>query len=324
MKLRAVIALFFVAFAFILGKKEIYENHEFKNQNLHVVYQTRQGRMNGLYSSYYPNGVIKAKGFLENGFHKGTWIVQDSLGQLLVKREYSGPFNYKSIFPVVPRDPTVDLFDKPCYTPKRNDDGFFDLIYLEENSIVASKRIWRSINHLNNEILFNQNFLYGVIDQAIKDSVVTAYDPLTDEFWGVLETMPHVDANEVVSFMIKEDWVFDDKRNLAENRIIGICPQVLDPSTGKPRNLYWIYYPQLRQQMAKIKINWKGSEGEVKTLDDLFFFRCFHSRIVKEANVYDRSVADYTSPENRNKESDRIELSLLELEHLCWYHQTFW
>lgn len=324
MKLRVFISLFFVAFVLISGKKERYVDYEYRNKNLHVVYQKKDGRMNGVYTSYYPNGVIKTQGYLENSFHKGTWIVQDSLGQLLVKREYTGPLTYKSIFPVVPRDPTVDLFDKPCYTPKRNDDGFFDLFYLEENSIVASKRIWRELTSVNNPILFDQNLFFKLIDGAIRDSVVTAYDPMTDDFWKAIATIPDIDANEVVSFLVKEDWVFDGKRNLGENRIIGICPQVLDQLTGKKKNLFWIYFPELRQHLAKIKISWKGNEREVNTLDDLFFFRGFSSRILKETNVYDRSVADYTSPENVNKESDRIELSLLELEHLCWYHQTFW
>ncbi|MBL4862477.1 MAG: hypothetical protein JKY09_05605 [Crocinitomicaceae bacterium] len=58
---------------------------------------------------------------------------------------------------------------------------------------------------------------------------------------------------------------------------------------------------------------------KVKSLDDLFFFRCFSGQIYKAGNVYDRKISDYmTGDKELDKESLRIDIDLIEDEHDLW------
>jgi hypothetical protein len=74
--------------------------------------------------------------------------------------------------------------------------------------------------------------------------------------------------------------------------------------------------------MAQTKVVANASPTNVKSLDDLFFFRDFASEIIKESNVYDRFINDYFSVPDIADEAQRIEVSIIEAEHDTWLNLT--
>jgi len=51
-------------------------------------------------------------------------------------------------------------------------------------------------------------------------------------------------------------------------------------------------------------------------------FLHFTSIISKESNFYDREISDYAKGQEIEKESERIEISIIELEHDIWLSFT--
>ena len=86
--------------------------------------------------------------------------------------------------------------------------------------------------------------------------------------------------------------------------------------------MYWVYFPQIRKYLAQEKIRQTGLPTKIKTLDDLFFYRCFYGQIYKESNVYDKPITAYSIGKEIDKEAERIEISLIESEHDIWLRFT--
>ncbi|MFM2224829.1 MAG: hypothetical protein RJA07_1031 [Bacteroidota bacterium] len=80
--------------------------------------------------------------------------------------------------------------------------------------------------------------------------------------------------------------------------------------------MYWVYFPQIRKNLAQIKI--KTLFTSIKTLDDIFFFRDFYGQIYKEANISDKQISDYKTGIEILKEAERIEIGIIEEEHDLW------
>jgi hypothetical protein len=62
------------------------------------------------------------------------------------------------------------------------------------------------------------------------------------------------------------------------------------------------------------------NDAQRRTYEDLFQKRFFSSFIIKESNVYDRSIATYAKGLDALAESERIKEELFLLEHDLWHY----
>ena len=60
------------------------------------------------------------------------------------------------------------------------------------------------------------------------------------------------------------------------------------------------------------------NDGVRRSWDDIMEMRLFSSLIVKESNVHDRFIQDYTSGEDAVIESEEIKQELFRFEHELW------
>ena len=142
--------------------------------------------------------------------------------------------------------------------------------YLREADVLWKKRVWEEIDlrqKMNYPLLYplkdlkGRKSLWQVIIKGVEDGNLTAYstgpDGADDEFTYKLEpeqvkallnipitvknyinadeyvlkdTMITREAEDIVGYRLKEDWIFDKQRSQRYVRIIGIAPMVL------PRN----------------------------------------------------------------------------------------
>ena len=292
------------------------QNHKFVNNSINCTYETKDGRLNGLYVSYYKNGQKKAEGKFGNNYRIGKWTVYDSTGRFRLQREYSAPFDYtQTIFQhtaAAPKEVKSSYKSKINY----NSNGYIDYFELQEKMVIWTKRIWRYIAPAENKILFENNRLYDLLLQNLSNKHITAYK---DEEFSVNDSVKHdASSYKVIGYKIKEDYVFDNVRSLLETRIIGLCPVVINLQKKDTIDLCWLYFPEIRKALAQEKIG-HNDQTNIKTLDDLFFYRDFYGQIYKEANVYDRPINSYMkSKAEIEKESERIEISIIETEHDFW------
>jgi gliding motility associated protien GldN len=136
-----------------------------------------------------------------------------------------------------------------------------------------------------------------------------------------------LNPDQVVKFRIKEDWVFDREASRMFCRIIGIAPcktiMALDGKTERGATpLFWIYYPDLRETLAKSEVyNAKNMGVNRLTWEELFETRMFGSYILKSTidNAQNRPIRNYIKdPILALLEGDNIKNKIFDYEQNLW------
>ncbi len=204
--------------------------------------------------------------------------------------------------------------------------------------------------------LADRKSLFDVLkDGALKEGRVSCFNPGDDEFrieytksevealvsaWDSTNTvedpnnpgtqMPspilkEITSEEIIKYRIKEDWFFDKQRSVLDVRIIGLMVIIAKQSEGgsgeslgdKP--LFWVYFPEIRPMLANQDVYMRHNDSERRTLEDIFWKRLFSSYVIKESNVYDRYIGDYTSGINALFEAERVKDDIFKFEHDLWH-----
>ena len=164
------------------------------------------------------------------------------------------------------------------------------------------------------------------------DSIRSILNPIEridewDEFGekiGFKEVVTPIESDKITRYRIKEDWIWDRQRSERYVRIIGIAPMIEDyDRDGESMGfapLFWLYYPECRYVFANADVFNLFNDAQRRTYEDLFQKRYFSSYIVKESNVYDRSVGEFARGMDALAESERIKEELFIFEHDLWHY----
>lgn len=231
---------------------------------------------------------------------------------------------------------------------------------LRESDVAFAKRVWREIDlreKMNQYLISPKQRLIDVILDAVAAGELTAYDPIStkedpngDSFTARLTPAAarakladssvvdkfdkdgnkigstlkagEFNADSLVKFRIKEDWVFDRQRSIFEPRIVGIAPmiKVKVGSTEDYQPAFWIYFPEARPIFATKEVVSRNSDATGLSFDDIFMKRIFTSYIVKESNDKDERIKDYAQGIDKLYESERIKKSLMDWELTLWQY----
>jgi gliding motility associated protien GldN len=133
-----------------------------------------------------------------------------------------------------------------------------------------------------------------------------------------------IESDDIVQYKIKEDWIFDKQRSERYVRIIGIAPVINSYNeSGEVRGknvLFWLYYPECRYIFNNYDVFNTHNAAQQMTFDQLFQMRMFQGYIVKEDNVYNRSVDPTWKGVDALLESEKIKNELFTLEHDLWHY----
>ncbi len=172
----------------------------------------------------------------------------------------------------------------------------------------------------------DDQFLVPLTPDKVEE-IIVKYDTVDEyndegEVIGQKATRQELDPSLVKKIQIKEVWYFDKQRSVMDVRILGICPKVErydDYGTFVGEEpLFWIYFPDAREILAKAEVFNPFNTSANLTYDDYFMKRLFDSYIYKEDNVYDRKISDYAVGMDALLESERVKNELLEFEQYLW------
>ena len=154
--------------------------------------------------------------------------------------------------------------------------------------------------------------------------IIPQFDPVTGEVIGSMEAQTSINSQDIVRYRVKEDWVWDRQRSQRQVRIIGIAPVIEkkddDGNSQGLAPLFWLYYPECRYVFANAECYNYENDAQRRTFEEIFQKRYFSSYIVKETNVFDRSIADYAQGLDALLESERIKDELFTIEHDLWHY----
>ncbi len=226
--------------------------------------------------------------------------------------------------------------------------------HLREADVFWEKRMWRVIDFkekMNLPFAYPKLPLAQVLIDAVKSGEVTAFNPLSDEFdipytseqvngklyrvdtITVFDPDTYEETKQVVNsdfdpvwvskLWIKEDWIFDEETSTIVCRIVGIAPvrELVDEASGitiGDELMFWLHYPSLREFLATKPVFNNFNDAVRLSWEDVFEMRLFSSYIIKESNVYDRTVENYATGIDAVLESERLKEKIFKFEHELW------
>jgi len=233
---------------------------------------------------------------------------------------------------------------------------------LRESDVAYAKRVWREIDvrdKMNQFMASPKGRLIDILMDAIAAGELTAYDatpttadpdadsfrvPLTaaqaklkmadsvmvDKFdpntgakTGSVMQPGEFNADSILKFRIKEDWVFDRQRSVFEPRIIGIAPMVRPTAGGVKLDYqpaFWIRFPDARPILATKEAVNRGNDNTGLSYDDIFMKRIFASYITKVSNDANNRIKDYAQGMDKLYEAERIKKDLMNWELNLWQY----
>lgn len=228
---------------------------------------------------------------------------------------------------------------------------------IREADIAWQKRIWRVIEtreKMNLPFRYPEKPLFSIFTEMVENGDITVFSdekfetPLTfDEVSASLNKIDTVttfnydtyveevkivkssiNPEDINRYRLKEIYFFDEETSRMKVRILGIAPikDEIDAETGELKYslpLFWIYYPEAREYLAKHMVFNEENDMAPMTWTDLFDSRMFSSYIMKRSNVLDYRIEHYydgyeRAGIDRLLESEKIKNELLNFEHDLW------
>jgi gliding motility associated protien GldN len=118
---------------------------------------------------------------------------------------------------------------------------------------------------------------------------------------------------------LKEDWFFDKQKSKLEVRIIAMGVWTYDEDKQAPKEQFYVYFPACREFFARHEVYNTKNDAERRTFEDIFWKRQFSSVAIKESNVFDRGIIEYSKGIDALLESDRIKGDIFKWEHDLWH-----
>jgi gliding motility associated protien GldN len=224
---------------------------------------------------------------------------------------------------------------------------------IRESDVFWTKRVWRVIDvreKMNLPFAYPERPFFDILMDAAKSGEITVYSSESDKFTipmtteevssiganvdtvTVIDPETYEETQTIVSneinpedvkrFRLKEIWYFDKETSRLNVRILGIAPLYDEKdSNGNVKYeklLFWVYYPEARQVLARERAFNVGNDSSPMTWEDIMEMRFFSSYIFKESNVFDRRLEAYLSGVDLLMEGEKIKNEIFNFEHDLW------
>ena len=258
------------------------------NGKVQYEYEMEGFMFDGRFSCYYESGKLKVKGQFSRNKKTGLWRVWDEKGLLRSERIYTSNLEFSIINEtdstgnrIRVTGETVNVIDKNSGVP------LFLHRFLHSISREADG---------SGELFSNEGIMAGILGKIQSGELASfTEDRLVNPV--NIPSISCVEARDVVELLVKEEYsCFEDEGPAMVNRVISICPVVMEK--GKPKELGWIYVPDLEKTETFRPV--------LKKIRD----RQYESRIIKTTiNTPSSKWRDVASQEH-----DLLRLMLVEFE----------
>ena len=160
-------------------------------------------------------------------------------------------------------------------------------------------------------------------EEVTDESGNPVIDPETDEVMThTVMVTRSFDSTSVMKIRLKEKWYIDKQDSRQKVRILGLAFQYMKEGiTGSALDWsFWIPMNDMRVRQVFVNANAYDDNNDVveRSYDDIFIQRYFDSYIIRESNVYNRSISEYLAGLDAVVESQRIEEKIFDIESDMW------
>lgn len=251
--MKTLTLIFFLVTVLLTPIAQASDFFAFESKNCH--FKTKNGMLQGQFSQNYPNGEIMVEGFFDHNQRVGTWNFYNVNGRLIEKRLYFNNYEYAAM-------------GKNGKSLKQfNADGQWSPI--KERNVRFKQRIWKHITKENSGYHFEINKLVNTVNN---NEVGAFY--AEERFTKKIEKSK---LKNIASIKIKEDWIYDNEREVMFNRTLGI-----GFVNDKGETVAWVYYPDCVSALKKVLTTWPDYHTNMTTLYDVFEQRAYQSKPYKK------------------------------------------
>ena len=177
---------------------------------------------------------------------------------------------------------------------------------------------------LNDAIIQLAGAPYTVEEEITDEYGNPVYDDETDEIKkrSVTKTRSF-DSTSVIKVKLKEKWYIDKQDTRQKVRIVGLSFYYQKENAAGEKNYtwsWWIPMDDMRVRQVFVNANAYDENNDVveRSYDDIFIQRYFDSYVIRESNVYNRSISEYVAGLDAVIESQRIEDKIFDIESDMW------
>jgi gliding motility associated protien GldN len=181
-------------------------------------------------------------------------------------------------------------------------------------------------NYLDGRELFTEDQKVNFEDILKKYQVMYQTQGAGDNVKFIVDDSD-IPSSEVLMYMIKEGWFFDEATGSFKSQVIALCPMLIREDyyygsvTKNP--LFWLPYEEIRPYISRELIMTSNFNNALTyTIDDYFMKHMYSGDIVKTTNLMNRSLAQEVGedPEAQKHAQDSIENQLKEFNQKLWVY----
>ena len=210
----------------------------------------------------------------------------------------------------------------PLYFPEESMEGQENLFRLIMR-LLSDKKV-EAFEYLDGREIFTDEYKIKVSEMLERFHILYSEKESGGKSPRIVIDPSDVPANEVLSYYVREKWMFDQRNSGVTCEIEALCPVLhrVDDFGGEPIRypMFWIKYSDLRPYMAQQYIL-TSSENNVRnyTIDDFFRLRMFEGEIYKTMNLRNMSLMQlYPEPAAQDSARAAIEKQLESFEKGLW------
>lgn len=194
------------------------------------------------------------------------------------------------------------------------------------------------------------------LEQAWKEAMDKTLKTNSPVFLNTKKKTYFLSSEMITAYNIKEDWFFDKERSMLDKRIIALAPVAkftidsnfsqrgalivrepfkngleaanllgvkipVNASTSFiEKELFWLYFPELRNVMVNYYVYNNQSDAQWMSFDDFFWKRLFSAQIYKATDQFDRDIEDYRYGVDALYEAQKIKETMRTWETDLWHY----
>ena len=180
-------------------------------------------------------------------------------------------------------------------------------------------------NYMDEKEIFDDSQKINIEEMLKKQQVMYTTEGSGNTARYIVEDID-IPSSEVLIYMIKEAWYFDQATGSFKSQVTALCPLLvrMDYYTGVTNTeaLFWVTYEDIRPYISREMIMTSNYNNALTyTIDDYFMKGMYDGEIIKTVNLMNQTLAQQVGddPAALMLAQDSIETQLKAFEKQLWF-----